>query len=180
MTDPTPTLPLADQLEHIDPTDFLFVLRDTAGKAAEALAAAIKDAQAVYDKLDRIADQAQDVAQLASASDLFPTHHANIPDGAGLVRAEARVELCDVPIGGGRCIRPAGHPHDGHTPGIRHGYTTIVPGDTAGRIRALELENAARELHDAGLRLAPSDVVAVATWLVKRADGIRAESEASS
>jgi len=48
----------------------------------------LREAQAVLDRLDKFADDAQDVAELAAASDLFPTHSALLPERAGLVHAE--------------------------------------------------------------------------------------------
>lgn len=83
---------LADRLESIDPTDFLYVLRDTAGKAAEALAAEIGRANLVLGKLEQLADQAEKVAQLAGASDLLPNISANLPPEAGLIRAPGPVD----------------------------------------------------------------------------------------
>lgn len=84
---PTPPQSLADRLETIDPTDFLYVLRDTAARAADMLRDEIGRAQLVLGKLELLADQSEKVAMLASASDLFPTHSATIPPEAGLVPA---------------------------------------------------------------------------------------------
>lgn len=69
-----------------DITDVLYRLRNMAGIAADDLRAAVLEAQAVLDKLDRFADAAQDGAELIAASDLEPNSHASIPERSGLVR----------------------------------------------------------------------------------------------
>lgn len=67
-----------------DIIDVMYRLRDMAGIAADELREAIKDAQAVLDKLDFFASDAEDGAQLMAASDLHPNSHANIPERSGL------------------------------------------------------------------------------------------------
>jgi hypothetical protein len=56
--------------------------------AADRLRTQIATAQAVLDRLDAFTKGAEEVGQLAAASDLFPTWSANIPDAAGLVRTD--------------------------------------------------------------------------------------------
>lgn len=90
-----------------DVVDVLYRLRNMAGEEAEQLQKTITEAadavqravvaaqitidqavsraQGILEKLDRFADDAEDVAELAAASNLFPTHHASIPARAGLV-----------------------------------------------------------------------------------------------
>ena len=71
-----------------DVVDVLHRLTNMAHEPAQKLRAAIAEAQAVLDKLDAFADDAEDSAQLIAASDLMPTSSANIPDRAGLTRME--------------------------------------------------------------------------------------------
>ncbi|WP_461169289.1 hypothetical protein [Arthrobacter sp. Z1-15] len=71
-----------------DVVDVLHRLTHMAHEPAQKLRAAIAEAQAVLDKLDAFADDAEDGAQLIAASDLMPTSSANIPDRAGLTRKE--------------------------------------------------------------------------------------------
>lgn len=75
------------------PSEFLFTLRDTAGRAAERLQGAITEAreflaeaEAVYARLERIADDAEDAAQLVGASDIDPNTSALAPKRSGLIR----------------------------------------------------------------------------------------------
>jgi hypothetical protein len=67
-----------------DVLEVVYRLRDMAGIAAERLRAEIAAAQAVLDKLDAFADDAEDTAQLAAASRLFPTYHATAPERSGM------------------------------------------------------------------------------------------------
>lgn len=69
-----------------DIIDVMYRLRNMTGIAADELRAAIKEAQAVLDKLERFADDAEDGAELLAASDLHPRHHALVPERAGLQR----------------------------------------------------------------------------------------------
>lgn len=69
-----------------DALDVIYRLRNMAGEAADTLRAAISDAQAVLDRLDQFANDFEDTAQLAAASQLFPTHTANVPERSGLER----------------------------------------------------------------------------------------------
>jgi hypothetical protein len=75
------------------PSNFLMTLRDTAGRAAERLEGAIAEAreflaeaEAVHARLERIADDAEDAAQLVAASDIEPTSSALVPERSGLIR----------------------------------------------------------------------------------------------
>lgn len=68
-----------------DVIEVIYRFRDMAGKAADELREEIAAAQVVLDRLDRFANDAQNVAELSAASDLFPTYHAMIPPEAGLV-----------------------------------------------------------------------------------------------
>jgi hypothetical protein len=88
---------MTEPIEFADATvpDFLYVLRNTAGRAASKLNAeviemrkALNAAEAVLDRLNELADGAQDAAELVCASDLEPTAHANIPERSGLVRKD--------------------------------------------------------------------------------------------
>lgn len=69
-----------------DIIDVIDRLRDMAGREADALRAEVVKAQAVLDRLDRFANEAQDVCELAAASDLFPMARANIPERSNLMR----------------------------------------------------------------------------------------------
>ncbi|WP_159794498.1 hypothetical protein [Puerhibacterium puerhi] len=70
------------------PSDFLYTLRNTAGRAADELRPAIEKAQAVLAWLDRVAEDAEDAARLVGASDLEPSARALIPERSGLVYAD--------------------------------------------------------------------------------------------
>lgn len=95
-------------------SDYLYTLRDTAGMAIEPLRAAIREAQAVVDRLDAIADGAERAAELVGASDLEPNTHANIPPQSGLVRAIS-TDPDDGFDEGGDCTN-CGHPEFSHRP----------------------------------------------------------------
>jgi hypothetical protein len=69
-----------------DILDVMYRLRDMAGIAADDLREAIKEAQAVLDKLDCFANDAEEGAELMAASDLHPNCSANIPERSGLER----------------------------------------------------------------------------------------------
>ncbi|AYN57464.1 hypothetical protein HOU47_gp58 [Arthrobacter phage Constance] len=69
-----------------DIIDVMYRLRDMAGVAADELREAIKEAQAVLDKLDCFANDAEEGAELIGASDLHPNCNANIPARSGLQR----------------------------------------------------------------------------------------------
>ena len=99
-----PRVTAIEELDH-NPSDYLYAVRDAAGKAAEELTAAIRlateerrDASARLDRaleaarataaeLNHLADRMQDAAELLAASDLEPNASAVIPGEAGLVRA---------------------------------------------------------------------------------------------
>jgi hypothetical protein len=76
--------------------DVLYRLRDMAGEAADMLRAQIVDAQKVLARLDAFADDAEDTAQLAAASDLFPNSYALIPERSGLKPARDQDEREDL------------------------------------------------------------------------------------
>lgn len=69
-----------------DVIDVLYRLRNMAADAAEPLRAAIAEAQAVLDKLEEFADDAEHAAQLTASSAMFPSHFADPPEHSGLVR----------------------------------------------------------------------------------------------
>ena len=71
-----------------DVIDVLHRLAHMAHEPAQNLRAAIAEAQAVLDKLDAFADDAEDGAQLIAASDIMPNASANIPERSGLTRQE--------------------------------------------------------------------------------------------
>lgn len=75
-----------------DVLDVMYRLRDMAGIAADELRTAISEAQAVLDKLDKFSHDAEDTAQLAAASDIFPDSVASIPKRAGLVHGEPTIK----------------------------------------------------------------------------------------
>ena len=68
-----------------DVLDMIYRLRDMAGKEAARLSAEVAKAQAVLDRLEAFANDAEATAELAAASDLFPNARANIPARSGLV-----------------------------------------------------------------------------------------------
>lgn len=68
--------------------DVIYRLRDMAGKAAAELRPHVEAAQAVLDRLDKFAHEAEEIAELSAASDLFPSYSASIPEGSGLVRSK--------------------------------------------------------------------------------------------
>jgi len=72
-----------------DVIDFVYRLRNMASISADDLRGAIKEAQAVLDRLDKFADDAEDGAQLIAASDLAPTWTAIAPERAGMIRKVA-------------------------------------------------------------------------------------------
>ncbi len=70
-----------------DIIEVMYRLRNMASDAAGELGAAIKEAQAVLDKLECFANDAEDGAQLIAASDLTNRDwHADIPERSGLQR----------------------------------------------------------------------------------------------
>jgi hypothetical protein len=72
-----------------DVLDVIYRLGSMAGKAADELRVQISDAQKILDELDAFANNADDVSNLAAASDLFPTYSALIPERSGLTRRSA-------------------------------------------------------------------------------------------
>lgn len=88
---------MTDQIDDATVSDFLYVLRNEAGKAAERLSKqvidmrkALGDAETVLDRLNGLADGAQDAAELVCASDLEPTACADIPERSGLIRKDSQ------------------------------------------------------------------------------------------
>lgn len=72
-----------------DISDFLYTLRNTAGEAADNLRASIAEAQGVLARLDKLAEDAEDSAQLIAASDIEPHASAIVPERSGLVRKDS-------------------------------------------------------------------------------------------
>ena len=72
-----------------DIVDVLHRLTFMAHEPAQKLRAAIEEAQAVLDKLDAFAQDAEDGYCLIASSDLMPTHNALIPERSGLTRKES-------------------------------------------------------------------------------------------
>lgn len=73
-----------------DVIDVLYRLRDMAGKERERLQAAVDSAQAVIDKLDKFALDAEESCELLAVSDLNPLWHSSIPDRSGLMFIDGR------------------------------------------------------------------------------------------
>lgn len=71
-----------------DVIDVLYRLRNMAGMEADKLRASIAEAQQVLDKLEAFANDAEDIGQLAAASDIAPGWNALVPERAGLARKE--------------------------------------------------------------------------------------------
>lgn len=70
-----------------DIVDVLYRLRNMAADPIAELRAAIADAQAVLDKLDAFADDAEHAAELTASSDRFPTYMPRTPPSdSGLIR----------------------------------------------------------------------------------------------
>lgn len=72
-----------------DVIDVLYRMRDMAGLQADELRASIAEAQQVLDKLEAFTNDAEDIGQLAAASDIAPGWNANVPERAGLTRKDA-------------------------------------------------------------------------------------------
>lgn len=70
-----------------DMIDVIYRLRNMAADTAAELRPHVRAAQAVLDRLDDFADEAEKIAELAAASRLYPTHSANIPAESGLMYA---------------------------------------------------------------------------------------------
>ena len=81
-----------------DVIDVIYRLRNMAGIAADKLRAEISEAQQVLDKLDAFAHDAEDIGQLAAASDIAPRWSALIPERAGLTRPNSGHPDDDRPI----------------------------------------------------------------------------------
>lgn len=70
----------------IDPSDFLFALRNEVCKTLEELKPVLDEANKLYERLERIAEDCEDAAELVASSDLEPNSHASIPARSGLTR----------------------------------------------------------------------------------------------
>ena len=73
-----------------DVIEVLYRLRNMAGIEADKLRGSITEAQKVLDKLDAFANDAEDIGQLAAASDIAPGWSALVPGRAGLTRSNER------------------------------------------------------------------------------------------
>lgn len=87
------------QWEDASPSDFLYLLRNEAGIAADRLASEVSrmrtrlaEAEAVLGRLNGMASKAELAAQLVAASDLEPTASALVPPESGLTRACGEAE----------------------------------------------------------------------------------------
>lgn len=69
-----------------DVIEVLYRLRNMAGMEADKLRGQIAEAQQVLDKLDAFTNDAEDIGQLAAASDIGAGYHALIPERSGLTR----------------------------------------------------------------------------------------------
>lgn len=70
-------------------SDFLYMLRDEAGKAADVLRPKVEEAQATLNRLDKLANGAEQAAELVAGSMLEPEASAKIPYESGLVFRES-------------------------------------------------------------------------------------------
>lgn len=70
----------------INPSDFLYALRNEACKVLEELKPVLDQANDLYERLERIAEDCEDAAQLVAASDIEPNCHAYVPTRSGLTR----------------------------------------------------------------------------------------------
>ena len=81
-----------------DVIEVIYRLRNMAGIAADKLRGEIAEAQHVLDKLDTFAKDAEDIGELAAASDIAPGWSALIPERAGLTRPNRGHPDDDRPI----------------------------------------------------------------------------------
>ena len=72
----------------ISPSDYLYTLRNEVARMTEELALMVTAAQELLEKLEKIADDCEDAAQLVAASDIEPGSSADVPERAGLVRRD--------------------------------------------------------------------------------------------
>lgn len=72
----------------ISPSDYLYTLRNEVARMTEELALMVTAAQELLEKLEKIADDCEDAAQLVAASDIEPRSRADVPERAGLVRRD--------------------------------------------------------------------------------------------
>lgn len=80
----------------IDIFDIMYGIRDQAVSAVEVLRANIKEAQALLDRYDELANDMEESAELLAASDLYPTSFAAIPKRSGLVRNEKDSDVSET------------------------------------------------------------------------------------
>ena len=71
----------------ISPSDYLYTLRNEVARMIEELTLVATAAQ-LLEKLEKIADDCEDAAQLVAASDIEPSSSADVPERAGLVRRD--------------------------------------------------------------------------------------------
>lgn len=70
----------------ISPSDYLYTLRNEVARMTEELTLVATAAQELLEKLEKIADDCEDAAQLVAASDIEPGSSADIPARSGLTR----------------------------------------------------------------------------------------------
>lgn len=70
----------------ISPSDFLYALRNEAGRVLEELKPVLDQANRIYERLEQIAEDCEDAAQLVAASDIEPSAVAFVPERSGLTR----------------------------------------------------------------------------------------------
>lgn len=70
----------------ITPSDYLYALRNEACKVLEELKPVIDKANDLYNRLERIADDCEDAAELVASSDIEPNSRADTPARSGLTR----------------------------------------------------------------------------------------------
>lgn len=74
----------------ISPSDYLYTLRNEVARMIEELTLVATAAQELLEKLEKIADDCEDAAQLVAASDIEPHSSANVPERAGLMRRDQK------------------------------------------------------------------------------------------
>lgn len=70
----------------INPSDFLYALRNETCRVLEELKPVLDRANNLYERLDKIADDCEDAATLVAASDIEPNCIATVPERSGLTR----------------------------------------------------------------------------------------------
>lgn len=66
----------------------IYQLSYRADEIAKNLKSAIHEAQSFYNKLEKFADDGQNIAELAASSDRFPNYSNTPPTDSGLTRIE--------------------------------------------------------------------------------------------